>query len=203
MSDSRVGGDEFRYQDEQRSDRIEPLSIAMVLILAGVAMLFAGLSAAMLYNKFGSGLTMQFPPLVFFATVVILLAATIFMRRGKTSYISGRPGNTIKSLFWCLLFTIIFGIVQVYGWLEFFSAENSIKGNNGRGFTFALSALHLVHVVAGIPFLVAFILKLRKALNRNFPMPPRKHINALSLYWDFLDILWIALVALLVAIALF
>ena len=188
-------------ESQKRTDRIEPLSVVMVLALAGITMLFAGLSAALLYNAFTSGFEVQFPPIVFFVTIVILFVATVFMRRAKAGYIKGDVTSTRGNSLYCLAFTILFAAVQAYGWIEFFAAQNDLQDSNFMGYAFALSALHLLHVLAGIPFLIHFMMRLRKNMRTGASLPAVKHVNALSLYWDFLDILWIGLVALLVAVA--
>ena len=195
------------YQGRKSSGRIrpigepergvQPLMIIMVLLLAGLTMLFVGLSGAMIYSRLSSGDDSLAPPWIFYINAVVLLAATRFIRRARSDYALNDLHSIQKNIAICLVLTLCFLAGQLWGWFQFFDGFNSVAKNRSLAYTFALSALHLLHVAGGIPFLLVYLLRINKSIRRGSSIPGRQFLNALVMYWNFIDVLWIALVALL------
>ena len=185
-----------------QSERIEPLSIIMILVLAGISMAFLGLCASMLFTTYTAGIPAVPPPAVFYVTVALLMAATLLMRKARESYINSLYHRVSRFMWIAVALTTVFGIVQAIGWVQFFEGAQTIRSNQTVGFAFALSALHLAHVAGGVPFAVNFLLKMASAQKGKTSFPPIRVMRAISLYWDFIDVLWVALVALMAITAL-
>ena len=174
-------------------------SIVMVLLLAGITTLFLGLTAAYLYTRITTGVHAPFPPATFFINIVVLFAGNRLLRlayRSLDTVIYQRLKILVSG---ALALTVVFGFLQVVGWLEYFGDGLSIHASTAYSYLFVLSGLHLFHVVIGLPFLVHYLIRLRAnslAVARERRM--RRTLRAIALYWDFLDVLWVLLVVMLV-----
>jgi cytochrome c oxidase subunit 3 len=79
-----------------------------------------------------------------------------------------------------------------------------MMGNNigiGKQYLYAISGLHFAHVVAGLPFLLLFIITAYRRMKEPVSVliyfsDPNKlmRLELLTIYWHFLDILWLVLV---------
>lgn len=177
----------------------------MVLLLAGVSTLFLGASAAYLYTRFTTGVPAPWPSWLFYLNIPILFFASRMMREVKRYWHEMSDGAVKRKLQGVLVLTAVFIALQVIGWLTFFDAERSISTSQTLSFLFVLSGLHMLHVLGGLPFLISAILKFRRYRRELLPDGARfgRYLRSLALYWQFLDILWILLVVLLTASALF
>lgn len=182
-----------------RQQVIHPSTILVFLLLTSLAALFVGLSGAYIYSRFTSGISAPFPPIMFYVTIVLLGVANYFMQKAKTTMVSKSMDDVMKNLAISLGFTVVFAVIQVMGWVEFFTGENAIQKSNTLAYLLVISSLHHLHVIAGIPFLVFFMRKLKKASapRKQLLMKNVQYMKGLARYWRFIDVLWILLVGML------
>jgi cytochrome c oxidase subunit 3 len=76
-----------------------------------------------------------------------------------------------------------------------------IDTDNSAGYLYVISGLHFLHVIAGLPFLGIFLWKAYKKMVDPvsvlvyFSDPEKRlKLRLLTIYWHFLDGLWIYLV---------
>ena len=186
---------------EEKNYLIHPHYIILILILSSVSALFFGFSFAYLYSRIQSGIEpVQIPQLFYFNSLILLMSSFVLIR-AKKAYTHDRT-ELFKLLLWiALLFTIIFLIAQVFGWLELIRANVHMTTSNLASYLYVISGLHFAHVIVGIPFLSYFIWIAHKRLKEPvsvliyFSDPDKKRkLDLLNIYWHFLDALWIYLV---------
>ncbi|MEO1625349.1 MAG: cytochrome c oxidase subunit III, partial [Bacteroidota bacterium] len=92
-------------------------------------------------------------------------------------------------------------ILQGIGWYQLFADNISITHSNSASYLYVISIMHFLHVVAGLPFLGAFLYAARKRMKEPvsvlvyFSDPEKRlKLRLLSIYWHFLDALWIYLI---------
>ena len=97
--------------------------------------------------------------------------------------------------------TIIFMICQYIGWSDLFSRQLFIGTDNSSSYLYLISGLHFAHVLTGLPFLILFLntarIKMKEPVSVliYFSDPEKRlKLRLLTIYWHFLDILWIYLV---------
>jgi cytochrome c oxidase subunit 3 len=175
----------------------------MTLILMGITALFVGLCGAYLYSRFTTGIEAPFPPIMFYVTIALLLLANRLVRTANKRMQADDMDKVMEYLIAGLAVTVIFAITQVLGWVEFFTGEQAIQKSNTLAYLFVLSALHHLHVVAGIPFLLYFIIKLYRTpvVDLQLQAKNKRYVKGLSRYWNFIDVLWILLVGMLLVSA--
>lgn len=91
-------------------------------------------------------------------------------------------------------------IAQAWGWYWLFSNNLKLNTSTTVGYLYVISILHLLHVVAGLPFLYIFWNTAKKRMVEPvsvlvyFSDPEKRlKLRLLTIYWHFLDILWIYL----------
>lgn len=186
---------------ETRQPIIHPSYILMVLILAGITALFLGFTGAYLYNRFTMDLTPIHLPWLFYFNTLILLSSSYTLIQAKKQYLLDDTEKYKLFLIITLVLTVLFLIAQVIAWYQLFSQNISLTSGNMAAYMYLISGLHLAHVVAGIPFLSYFIYIAIKKMKSPvsvlvyFSDPDKKrNLDLLTLYWHFLDGLWIYLV---------
>ena len=96
-----------------------------------------------------------------------------------------------------LLVTFILGLVFTYlqysGWRELYS-KNIVfggKSSNASGsFLYLITFLHLLHLLAGI---ISVLVTLKNAIKGKYNDQNTLGLELCSIYWHFLDILWVYL----------
>ncbi|MEW6129089.1 MAG: cytochrome c oxidase subunit 3 [Acidobacteriota bacterium] len=186
-----------------RDDAIEPkkYKIGMWLGIISVAMLFVALTSAYIIrqiDKDSGGLAkdwfpLQIPSALWITTGVILISSITFefARRAlkKNQY------EQFKN--WLVITTAlgaIFLIGQVIAWRQLAGQGIYLSSHPHSSFFYILSGLHAVHLIGGVMALSYVTLA---ALKLRITERKRNAVEVTSLYWHFMDGLWIYLFVLL------
>lgn len=186
---------------QDRNYAIHPLYITITLVLASITSLFIGFSAAYLYNRIQEGAPAIRLPILFYANTLILLASSLTLRHAKKAYRMDQTERYQIMLAITLVLSFLFVIAQLLAWRQLQQANILIDGGNMGSYLYVISGLHFVHVIAGIPFLAFFLYSAIKKMKEPvsvlvyFSDPDKKRkLNVLTIYWHFLDALWVYLV---------
>lgn len=181
--------------------RTHPYSIMMYLFLAGLTMIFVGLSFAYMYTRVQTGEPPIKMPLIFLINTAVLYGSSWFLRRAKMMYEADNTEGYQKSLLATVLVIFLFMILQYVGW-EILKADNQniFKGGNMSAYIYAISVVHVFHILFGLPFFLVFLYRAYTKMENPvtvlvyFTDPVRQlELRLLSRYWHFLDYLWIYL----------
>ncbi|WP_134089546.1 cytochrome c oxidase subunit 3 [Olivibacter sp. XZL3] len=154
-------------------------------------MLFAAWSSGFIVYSAGGedkGLKTLLPTTFIYSTVSILLSSVCM----HLAYAASKVGNIAKQRLW-LGITILLGglffFLQYSAWMEL--ARNGvmfINNNASQSFIYVFVWAHQAHIFAGIIVLLnAFF----KASNGNPLIKNRFRMELATIFWHFLDILWI------------
>jgi len=186
---------------KERNFLIHPSYILMFLLLAGVSSLFLGFSGAYLYNRIQQGIPPVKLPSLFYFNTLILIASSLVLRWAKKSYKEDNTDNYKLALMITLILTIGFLISQIFAWLQLQSSDIFINYNNMASYMYLISGLHFLHVVAGIPFLIIFVVNAIRKMKSPVSvliyfsdLKKKRRLDLFNIYWHFLDALWIYLV---------
>lgn len=187
--------------EKERNFLIHPSYILMFLLLAGISSLFLGFSGAYLYNRIQQGIPPVQLPTLFYFNTLILITSSIMLKWAKKSYLNDNTRNYKIALMVTLVLTIGFLISQIYAWGQLQASDVFINYNNMASYMYLISGLHFLHVVAGIPFLIMFVInavqKMRSPMSVLLyfsDLKKKRRLNLFNIYWHFLDGLWIYLV---------
>lgn len=178
-----------------------PHNVLLFLLLLGITALFLSMSAAFIYTRVQNNLPpLQLPPL-FLLNTLLLLGSSATMVWAKKSYQEDHTLNYQKALMATIGLSLIFLVAQVFAWKTLFERNIFIDTDNSAGYLYVISGLHFLHVIAGLPFLGAFLWKaIRKMVDPvsvlvYFSDPEKRlKLRLITIYWHFLDGLWIYLV---------
>ena len=187
--------------NEYQSFAFHPYNVMMALLLFGITVLFLAFTAAFVYTRVQSNLPPIRVPGIFLFNTLVLLGSSTTMVWAKRSYQSDDTRNYQRALGATILLSILFMTLQFWGWSQLFSQQIFIHSDNSAGYLYLISGLHFAHVIAGLPFLGTFLWTARKRMKEPvsvlvyFSDPEKRlKLRLLTIYWHFLDALWIYLV---------
>jgi cytochrome c oxidase subunit 3 len=167
----------------------------MWLGLAGIVMLFAAFTSALVVRKgLGEGWgSTPIPRLLLVNTLVLILSsATLELsrraltRRMATGFTGWLYATTALGL--------IFLAGQVAAWQELAAGGFYLATNTSASFLYLLTAAHGVHLLGGVMALAYLVIRAQViATGRQ----RRTAVDATAIYWHFMDGLWIYILILL------
>jgi cytochrome c oxidase subunit 3 len=190
-------------QNEKKQDEFlfHPNNVMLFILLFGLSMLFLSLTVAYIYTR----VTMLVPPVkippLFIFNTVILLASSYTMIRARKCYIYDQTEAYQRNLLYTIGLSVLFMAMQTVAWVWLFQNNIGLNTTTTAGYLYLISFVHLAHVVAGLPFLIMFYQTARKRMVDPvtvlvyFSDPEKRlKLRLLTIYWHFLDILWVYLV---------
>ena len=190
-----------------RIERLPPLLVAGYLAMLAITVMFVMLVGAYIATRLHSGVPTGLHPLprYFSLSTIVLIVSSYTIGQASRLYAQ----DDLSSLARCLLATLLLGCIfaglQVLGWRELMLNGVTFQGYTSSGsgqFVYLISALHIAHLLGGMLFLLALLLRVTHA-DRDavrslvFIRNPyhRRQLQLLATYWHFIDVLWVALFA--------
>ena len=162
--------------------------IGMLVSLASVAMLFTSLSSAYVVR---SGVTYDwFPiavPRVMFGSTALLILSSISIEIARRKLKQGLVRAYSKYLLLTGFLGLGFLVSQLIAWRQLAQQGIYLSSNPYSSFFYLLTGAHAVHVAGGLLGLGLLWLRSRR----------QAVADAVSIYWHFMDALWIYLFLLL------
>ena len=187
--------------ETQDNFAFHPKNIYLTLLLFSLSMLFLAMTAAFVYTRIQSDLPPIKLPLLFLINTGVLLGSSYTMVQAKKAYRADNTARYIQMLKYTLYLSVFFMLLQALAWYLLFANQIYINSDNSAGYLYVISALHFAHVIGGLPFLGVFLYKAKKYMKEPVSVlvyfsDPDKRLNLrlLTIYWHFLDGLWIYLV---------
>lgn len=161
-----------------------------------VAMLFATLTFMVKERWAGSDdwVSVALPHVLYLDTG-ILLASSVTIELARNALCEKGSRECVRWLGMTLLLGIAFLTGQIVAWRELVSQGLYLGSNPGSFFVYLISGTHGVHLLGGIAAL-AFV----AAFFPRWQAKPQQEaaVDAVALYWHFMDALWVYLLVLLV-----
>ena len=184
--------------------RTHPYSIMMYLFLAGLTMIFVGLSFAYVYTRVQTGEAPIQMPWIFLLNTLVLYGSSWTLKQAKTMYLADDTEGYQKSLLATVLIIFLFMVLQYVGWEMLISENPTIfkgaRNSNMSNYIYAISVVHVFHILFGLPFFLIFLFRAYARMKDPvtvlvyFTDPVKQlELRLLSRYWHFLDYLWIYL----------
>lgn len=173
------------------------LNLGFILFVVSEICVFFGLFFAYFYNSLIPSIECGslWPPIGIVTldyTAIPLLNTLILLSSGFAitachNYLLA--GNSYsKSLFY-LIFTIFLGLIFIYfQYVEYFSSSFTISDSVYGSSFFLLTGCHGLHIIIGTTFLLFTLLRFSHFTNNH-----HVQFSAASIYWHFLDAVWLVL----------
>jgi cytochrome c oxidase subunit 3 len=177
--------------------RREPLAFMLYLGIFGSVTLFTFIIFVFVRKELGENeIPIKIPPSFWFSTLAIL-ASSVTLIKAK-EYLKTEKFQEFRWMIGSSYFLgLLFLTFQLMGWTNLLSSGITLANSTGGSFTYILSGLHIVHTLGGI---LALSFLVREAFRKTSYVdsfvfsvnPPNQlKIKLISIYWHFLDVLWI------------
>lgn len=190
-------------QTQQQDEFLfHPSNVMLNILLFGLSMLFLALTIAYIYTR----VTMAVPPvqipLLFIFNTLVLLGSSRTMMAAKRCYLADDTTGYQNNLKFTIGLSVVFMVLQTIAWWMLFQKNLRLDNSSTAvQYLYVISFAHLAHVLAGLPFLILFYQTAKKRMVDPvtvlvyFSDPEKRlKLRLLTLYWHFLDGLWIYLV---------
>jgi cytochrome c oxidase subunit III len=189
------GGDHFVDPDS----RAQRYRIGMWVGLASIAMMFTALSSAYIVRSASSNdwYPLAMPRVLFLSTALILVSS-VTLEVARRDLKSTVVGHYSRWLFFTALLGLAFLVSQLIAWRQLTAQGVYLSSNPHSSFFYLLTAAHALHLLGGLVALLYLIARTRRVLSVAALDAKRRAVaDAVSLYWHFMDVLWIYLFVLL------
>lgn len=185
---------------EYQNLAFHPYNVMLFLLLAAITALFLATAVAYVYTRVDKGAPPLRIPWLFGVNTLLLLASGFLMVCAHRAYLRDNTLGYQRSLLFTIVLTLLFLGMQALAWQQLFSQNVFLGSDNSASYLYILSGLHFAHVLAGLPFLYLFLRSARANMQEPvtvlvyFSDPDKRlKLRLLSIYWHFLDGLWIFL----------
>jgi cytochrome c oxidase subunit 3 len=199
--DQWPGGGPFDHGRRDKTRRSIPKSVYRAGMLVGIVSIvcvFATLTTVLRLRWAHSKdwVSLSLPHGLLYLNTIVLLVSSVTIELARR----GLRDGSIRRAALFLLVTFFLGVAFLAGqyqvWQEMVARGFYLVSNPGSFFFYVLTACHGVHLVGGIVGLFIVALRLRSFEKKHLA---ETAIDVISLYWHFMDGLWLYLLALLLA----
>ncbi len=179
--------------DNKEKLNLQPQKFSMWLFIITSFMLFAAFTSGFIVYSQGSadkGIKIILPHAFIFSTIVILLSSV-------TMYLAFRSAKKLqydkqRQYLWATLgLGLAFFCLQFYAWSILVKmGVYLVNPNASQSFIYIFTGVHLVHILVG---LILVISSLMGSYKNNPPVKNLFRLEMTSIFWHFVDILWIYL----------
>jgi cytochrome c oxidase subunit 3 len=182
------------YENSQRPLSMHPNKFSLWLFMITVVMLFAAFTSAYLVRRDG-GDWLQFKlPTIFLVNTCILMLSSVSMHM---AYRYAKKDEIEKAKY-AILITILIGLLfmglQMIGaWSSLMDMKVYLGGkesNPAGSFVYVFFIVHVLHLIAGIGFLIYLYIETAKFKVHSKNM---LQMEMSATFWHFLDLLWVYL----------
>ena len=179
--------------------RREPFRFMVWLGIASSVLIFTIMLAAYVVRRSGPGWTDVRLPTVFLISTGAIMLSSFTLRNANAAFRHERFKSYRSNMGTTLTLGILFMVLQAWGWRQMLTAGVGLAGNPSGSFVYIISGVHLLHILVGLIFLGII---LTEALRRrpyidsfvySVNPPNLLKLKLVTLYWHFVDILWIVL----------
>lgn len=167
--------------------------------LASVTMMFTSLSSAYIVRSSAANDWIQLPmPRVLLASTVFILASSVTIEVARRKLKAALTKAYAQWLFVTVILGIAFLALQLFAWRQLAAQGIYVSSNPHSSFFYLLTGAHAVHLAGGLLGLGFLWLRSRRIADETAQLEKRQaSADAVSIYWHFMDALWIYLFLLL------
>jgi cytochrome c oxidase subunit 3 len=179
---------------------LSPARTGVWIGIGAIAMSFAAYTSALIVRQGATPDWQHFklPPILYLNTL-LLLASSGTLERGRRLILKETPwrtASTSRGPTW-LVVTLVLGLLfiagQVFAWRDLAGQGLFLATNPSSSFFYVFTALHALHLLGGVTALGYVLARLYASATWS----PLGALDATSLYWHFMDVLWLYLLVVL------
>jgi len=140
------------------------------------------------------------PPILWFDTA-LLAASSVTYEIGHRKLKAAEQHAFFRWTEASAALGVLFLAGQFVAWWQVLSTGQLVRNNPHSTFFFLLSGMHGAHILVGLAGLAALLYRTREpASGPRWQMNTRVLANAVSLFWHYLDLLWLILFGMLLLV---
>ena len=176
---------------EEQENRDKAARMLMWLGIASMVIFFGGLTSAYIVRMNGGNWKNILLPYEFYISTALIMFSSVTMNTALMAVKNSKPAGLF--MFLTLLLGFGFAVFQVLGWRDlhhsgiYFTGKLSIASGQ---YLYVLTWAHLMHLLFG---LIALLFTAIKTVNGKYSAASYNGMKICSIFWHFLDILWIYL----------
>lgn len=169
------------------------------VVLATVTMTFGAMIAVFVIRSEADAYWghIQLPGILWLTTVV-LLASTVTLESGRKALVANDQPRAFRGFSWSAGLGVAFLSGQLVAWWQVLHSGIVLARNPHSWFIFLFTALHGLHILLGLAGLAYLVVRTRESVTGpKYLMKTRVVANGVSVFWHYLDFLWLVLFTLL------
>ena len=173
--------------------------IGMWVGLASVAMMFTSLSSAYIVRSASSNDWTPLPmPRVLLVSTALILASSVTLEFARRKLKAGFSALYKQWLLVTVILGLAFLVAQLFAWRQLVRQGIYLASNPHSSFFYLMTGAHAVHLLGGLLGLTFLSLRWRRQVTEKTAIVKRTAAtDAVTVYWHFMDALWIYLFLLL------
>ena len=173
--------------------KIHPYKFNLWLGLAGIIMMFAGLTSAYIVKRSQPGWENFNLPRIFLYSTIVILVSSVTIQVALRAFREREMARYRLFFGITAILGIVFVIMQINGFYQFqFNGMKMIGvgSNPAYSFILAIAGVHILHVLGGLIAMLIIFSRVYGSKRRNYTIVP---IEIITTYWHFVDLLWVYL----------
>ncbi len=161
----------------------------MLVALGGILMFFAALVSALVVRKGLSAVAWQAVevPRILWLNTLILLGSSFTLSRSRRDFLAQDEAGFRHWWGVTTILGLFFLAGQILAWRQLAAAGVYLATNASSSFFYIFTAAHGLHLLGGIAAMLAVAFRRGRHLARGTA------VEVVSIYWHFLDALWLCL----------
>jgi cytochrome c oxidase subunit 3 len=187
----------MKHVEEVQKNKIHPYKFNLWIAIGSMLMMFAGLTSAYIVKRNQSNWVDYELPKIFWLSTVVMVISSVTLILAKRSFKSRNMPAYRRLVFVTLVLGLTFVVLQVLGFSQMWEKGLTHNSTVSVSFLYVIVGLHALHVIGGV---IALILLALKAYHRSVKLYSSVPIELVTIYWHFVDLLWIYLLVFLIMI---
>ena len=194
----QITSENYSGDNREIAIRMHPQKLAMYISMLSMTMFFVALTSALLFKK-GQDWFSFAPPALFYYSPILVVLNSFLLHRATNLYKSAQFKPFRNHLLLALLSAVGFFLVQWFTWKGILDMRLDRRVVSAA-FFYVIMLMHALHLMGGVSALLVVWFKAWRSRKdelfelRNIINPRRVlSIEVLTLFWHFVDGLWIYL----------
>lgn len=170
--------------------RIHPHKFTLWVAIGSIVMMFAGLTSAFIVKSNQTNWVPVKIPTVFWVSTAVILASSLTVQLALRSFKQRAMGQYRGLIAATLVLGSAFIALQWIGFNDLWAQQVTFKGAGAGQFLYVIFGLHAIHVLGGVIALIVMFVRAFTGRTKLYSSVP---VEVASIYWHFVDALWIYL----------
>lgn len=170
----------------------KPRKFIVWLFVVSSTIMFGGFTSYYLVfaASKGKGHGLVLPDAFIYSSLVIIASSITLMLASRA--LRNLNFSLQRSMLWItVILAVIFGVMQFNAWGSMVRSGATMVGNNAAiSFIYVVSGMHLLHIIAGVALISSALVGSYRNIT---PAKGKYRMEIASIFWHFIDILWIYL----------